>query len=82
MTSPLPERARFDQVPMMGSSIIWKVAVDAPADKQRARHRKRDLSSEGSCSFVRGPLFREWEIETKARKYTQEGNGTLGNLTP
>jgi hypothetical protein len=41
----------------------------------------RDLRyEEGSCSFVRGPLVGEWEIEIKALKYTHQDNRTLGDF--
>src|SRR5579862_6487044 len=41
MTSPLPERARFDHGLTIGSAMISKVAVVALAEKQSAKQSAR-----------------------------------------
>jgi hypothetical protein len=39
MTTPSPERAKSVHVPVRGSAMIWKVAVDAFAGRQTSKNR-------------------------------------------
>src|SRR5271169_250063 len=63
MTVPSPERAKFDQVSVTGSAMIWNVAVCAFADRQRHENRQNTPALANHLFICLGPFeYSEYRV--------------------